>query len=127
MMFKIVGALALLAALGGYIWLQNGQIEKQQDEIALLKANLINCKLSQQNIKEKLEAQNGFIEKYNDSLLSTNKELSEIEKKNQVLQKEIKKKITEINKVQNETCQDTINWMLEEAIDENITTTDSAD
>ncbi len=105
----LLGAVARIAFL-------EYQINNLEDDITLLNTKNIACAISQENLKNKLEIQGNKIKEANKTLIHTEEELSNIENENQILQKDIQAKINEINKVQTTSCEDTINWMLEEAV-----------
>ena len=110
---------ALIAA-GILIWYLNGQINIKQSEIKLLRANLVACNLSNENLSKSIDSQNEKIQEFNDILTEKNTQLETINKKNKSLRLDLNKKINEINKVQHSTCDETMNWMLQEAINESF-------
>ena len=117
--YGLYAAFAIIIALGAYVWYQDGVIEDGEQRIELLIAQRAACSASQENLKSAVINQNKLIAKFNIKLGETNKHLEDANTENQVLQGKVDKKIIELSQVQNDTCEDTINWMLEEAIDEN--------
>jgi chromosome segregation ATPase len=119
--YGMIGLGVLLLAATARVGFLEFQVNQLETKVDLLNNKNIACNISQDNLKNKLEIQNNKVKEANKVLISTNEELSNIETQNQVLQKDIQKKINEINQVQTASCKDTINWMLEEAIENDET------
>jgi seryl-tRNA synthetase len=113
--------IALLAsgALNMYL---NSEIEELLEERGRLVVQVQTCEASNKNLSDGIDVQNRRIKQFNSMLDSKNEVLNEVTKQNNLLQQEISKQVFEISQIQYETCEETMDWMLEEAIDENIST-----
>ena len=112
-----VGAAAIAVALY-VVWLK-AEIDDHLLVIDKLEAQLVACNLSQEGLRSDLEIQNDKVNQFTITLEKTNTVLKETEKKNRNLRKDLQTEISKIDEVQHDSCTDTMNWMLQEAIDEN--------
>jgi septal ring factor EnvC (AmiA/AmiB activator) len=112
-----VGAVAIAAALY-IVWLK-AEIDDHLLLIDKLEAQLVACNLSQEGLKTEIEQQNEKVNQFSITLEKTNTALKETEKKNRNLRKDLQTEISKIDSVQHNSCIETMNWMLQEAIDEN--------
>jgi hypothetical protein len=88
-------------------------LEKQ-----VVQGQLDTCSLAQRGAKASIERQNNSILVFKQTLAEKNKTLASIARQNKVLHVQLQDKIILIGEVENATCGDTINWMLEEAIED---------
>ena len=125
--YALIASGALIVTLGSTIAIQYLKINSLKDELKLTEKDLAICEVSQNNLVSQVERQNNLIKEFKLNLEKRDQVLQNVEAKNKILQKELKKEINEINQVRNETCEDSVNWMLKEAIEdnENISTNDS--
>ena len=112
---------ALLASTALNLYL-NSEIEDLIEEKGRMVVQVQVCEASNKNLSDGIDVQNRRIKQFNSMLDSKNEVLNEITKRNNVLQQEISRQVFEISQVQHETCEETMDWMLEEAIDEKNTT-----
>ena len=115
--YGLIGMASLLAVAGARIWFLESKITDQAQNIELLQTQKIACDLAQNNLKEQIERQNQSINQFKETLEQKNRDLATIEEKNEILQKNVKTKINEVNEIRLSTCKDTVNWMLKEAIE----------
>ena len=106
------------------IWYMNGTITDLNKEIGQLEVQLISCQASTDNLTLGIKRQNASIDEFNTILVKKNKDLAEIAEENNVLQNVMSKRLHEINKIKHNSCDETMDWMLQEAIDENTDTID---
>lgn len=119
--YVAIGSIIAIMGLGATIWYLNGQIEERDIKIGQLEVQLISCEASNANLVKGIEAQNTQIDKFNTILVSKNKKLENIADENKVLQAEVQTKNLQIDKVQLNSCEETMDWMLQEALDEKVT------
>lgn len=104
------------------VWYMNGVITDLNKEVGQLEVQLIACQASTDNLARGIEGQNKKITDFNTILLSKNKVLDSVSDENQKLQNKVQTQLQKINRIKTDTCDETIDWMLQEAIDENTST-----
>ena len=124
MLSKYVGIAAtiLVLGMGASIYYLNGVIEDLNKEIGAIEVQLIACEASSNNLVEGIEKQNAKINEFNIILKTKNKVLRKITQTNEELRGEVSRKNLEIDSIELVTCDDAMQWMLTEALDEEDTT-----
>ena len=114
-----------LLAAGIMIWSLMGDLEDREHEVEVLNANLVACNLSNKNLATSIDSQNEKIDDFNTILNKKNIELTNIEITNNTLQKKLEEDIYILNQIDNKTCEETMQWMLKEALNEEISDNNS--
>ena len=124
MLSKYVGIAAtiLVLGMGASIYYLNGVIEDLNKEIGAIEVQLIACEASSNNLVVGIEKQNAKINEFNIILKTKNKVLRKITQTNEELRGEVSRKNLEIDSIELVTCDDAMQWMLTEALDEEDTT-----
>ena len=122
--YAMMGMGGLIFIMATTMLFMNNSINNLEQEVALLTAQNIACELSQNGLKNSIARQNDTISDFEVILKKKDITLAKVAKVNSLLQSQLNEKRQEIEQVENATCEDTINWMLEEAIgiNENINT-----
>jgi len=115
----IVGLLGFLG-IGIYIYFLKADISSLEDKVSMLQSKNVACNISNNNLKESILNQNKRIAKFNITVATKEKELKTINTNNQKLQTKLERELASINQVKTNTCEETVDWMLEEAISETI-------
>jgi len=123
MISKYISAIlgVVLLTMSGYVFYLNGVISDKDNALGMAKAQLTICEASAENLKQAITHQNSIIDNFNRKLEDTNSKLSKASTENVKLKSNVSKQLNSINKKQLEGCTDTMEWMLDEAI--NISTT----
>jgi len=123
--YGLVATGTIIVALLIRIWWITGDLADATERIENLLLKNTACNISQENLRATIIKQNEEIEKFSLQVDEQNNVLAIITKKNKTLEKDLRIEIDKIDTVTYETCEDTMEWMLKEAIDENTSTSTS--
>ncbi len=112
-----LGAALLLS--GALIWHLNNTITDLNKEIGQLEVQAIACQASNDNLVKGIEESNAAIDRFNIILKTKNKVLASITNSNAQIQEDLERKLHTISAKKTKTCEETMDWMLTEALNEN--------
>ena len=119
-----IAVLLLLLGFGATIYIYDTKLTNTREELVLVQEKLTACNISQQGLKSSLIAQNNAIVQYNTELTGAKARIAATLSLNKKLNKDLQVKNLQVEDVKLEKCEDTIDWMLQEAItDEDYTRT----
>lgn len=123
--YALVAMGTIILGLLVRVWWLTGDLADAVERVELLLQKNTACNVSQEGLRAKIEVQNKKIKEFNIVLDEKNNVLVEIAEQNEVLEQTLAEEINKIDNITHESCNDTMNWMLEEAIDENTSTSSS--